>query len=336
MPKLTVSGGAEPFAFGSTKSAYLFNADVSAANGVLFRDRSWLYRLPSSSAWSIASGADVAIGSPGLLGSGPMTLSTYSVRLTAPDSLGSGGEAVTVGGTSNTVWFETTRFAATSVSNDPAYAFTAANGVSLSGTAAGVGFDGAGTVTYAGAVSGSGSLTKNGTGDAVLTAASSFSGSVRINAGRLLVSDDSQLGDGANPIVLSGGTLAFTGSSPLTIAHGFTGSTGTLSVASGGLTLTGAASGSLTKRGAGSLTLGGSTDSSALDLYMAEGTALLGPVRLAERDALLGRLVEPRERRLGPGGLGRDFAGLGAHAASSPSPQSSSTSSSSQSMSASQ
>jgi len=275
LPVLTVSGGSEAFAIGATDSPALFNADVADSNGVLFRDRTWLATLPTSSSWSIASGADVTIGTPGLLGTGDMVLSTYSVRLPAPDTLGTGGETVTVGGGTNSVWFDTTRLAGMTVTNDPGYAFTASNNVVLSGVAANVGFDGAGTVTYAGTISGSGTLVKNGSGDAVLTTANSFGGGVQVNEGRLLVSEGGQLGDSTNFLTLAGGYLAKASGASLTLSNTVQVTSGGLDVPDATLELTGEVNGTVVKQGSGTLTLGGTSDNAALDLYVADGVAVL-------------------------------------------------------------
>ena len=64
------------------------------------------------------------------------------------------------------VWFDATREVGGRLLDDAAYALTASNNVILSGSGARAGFDGAGTVTYTGTVSGNGTLVKRGSGDA--------------------------------------------------------------------------------------------------------------------------------------------------------------------------
>jgi len=275
VPVLTVSGGSGPFVMGSTNRSAVFGIDANVADGVLFTNRVWLETLPVSAAWSIAAGSDVAVGTPGLLGSGPMTLTNHSVRIVASDSLGAGGETVTVQGTGNSVWFDATRDSGGRLSDDPSYAFTASNNVAFDGTSAQVGFDGAGTVTYTGTISGTGALVKNGSGDTVLEAANSFVGGVQVNAGRLLVSDDSQLGDSANAITLADGHLGSASENPLTLSRTVSVTSGGLYVPGAALELDGIASGTLTKTGAGTLTLGGASGNTSLDLYVAGGVAVL-------------------------------------------------------------
>jgi hypothetical protein len=45
--------------------------------------------------WTLASGADLAAGVPGLLGTGDQNLTAYSLRIPTSDALGAGGETVT-------------------------------------------------------------------------------------------------------------------------------------------------------------------------------------------------------------------------------------------------
>lgn len=218
-PVLTVTGSDEPFRMGSPDRHAVFSIDVNNANGVTFSDKVWLLTLPSSSSWTITPGADMAAGTPGVLGTGAQTLTDYSLRIPRADALGTGSESVSVGGTDLTVWFDATRETEGRLYDDPDYAFTTGHDVTLSGTRASVGFDGAGTVTHTGTISGTGTLVKQGAGDAALTGINSFTGDIAIHAGRLLVSEDAAFGDSANAITLAdGAVLGFSGTEPLTLA----------------------------------------------------------------------------------------------------------------------
>lgn len=63
--------------------------------------------------------------------------------------------------------------------------------------------------TYAGIISGTGGLTKAGSGTVVLSGANTYSGNTQVNAGTLLVSNDNGLGiAGSNTQVAAGATLA--------------------------------------------------------------------------------------------------------------------------------
>ena len=301
-PVLTVTGGAEPFRIGSTNRSVVFGADVSDPNGVVFQDKVWLQRLPASSTWSVKPGAEVAVGAAGLLGAGPMSLTNLSVRIPAADALGAGGETVTVGGVGNTVWFDATRQVAGMLLNDSAYAFTASNNVVLTGTGARAGFDGAGTVTYAGAISGSGTLVKNGSGDAVLTAANSFSGGVQVNAGRLRVGDDTQLGNSANAVTLSGGYLGNSSGANPTLARNVQVTSGGFDVQDASLTLSGVTAGTAGKRGAGTLNLTGTSANPALDLSVAAGVAVLDKSGVAAVRHITGVVTGATVRIAGSGG----------------------------------
>jgi len=278
-PVLTVTGGTEPFRVGSPDRHTVFGIDVDDANGVVFSDKAWLLALPRSSSWTITPGADMAAGTPGVLGTGAQTLTDYSLRIPRGDALGTGGESVTVSGTDLAVWFDATRETDGRLYDDPDYDFTADHDVTLSGTGASVGFDGAGTVTHTGTISGTGTLVKYGDGDAELAGVNSFTGDIAIHAGRLLVSEDAALGDSANAITLTGGTLGISGVGPLTLARTLTSSDGAIDVpASVALTLDGALSGSLAKQGDGALTLGGTLSNPSLDLAVDEGAAILDKI----------------------------------------------------------
>ena len=302
-PVLTVTGGVEPFRVGNPDRPAVFGIDVNDANGVVFRDKTWLLSLPGSSTWAITPGADMAAGTPGVLGTGAQTLTDYSLRIPRADALGTGGESVTVGGSDLAVWFDATRETGGRLYDDPDYAFTAAHDVTLSGIGSTVGFDGAGTVTHTGTISGTGTLIKNGDGDAALTGVNSFTGDIALHAGRLLVSEDAALGDSANTITLTDGTLGITGTGPLTLTRTLTSSAGVLDVsASVALTLDGALSGSLSKQGDGALTLGGTLSNSSLDLAVDEGVAILDKIDAPSVRHILRVAPQAEVRLAGSGG----------------------------------
>jgi autotransporter-associated beta strand protein len=74
--------------------------------------------------------------------------------------------------------------------------------------------------TYTGEFSGSGSVTKNGTGAQFLSAASSYTGDTTNNAGTLRMGADNVFGSGT--FVQSGGTLASDGATTRTLTNAFT------------------------------------------------------------------------------------------------------------------
>ncbi len=108
---------------------------------------------------------------------------------------------------------------------------------------------------------GASTVAKTGAGTLELSGASTFTSDIAVNAGALRVSADANLGDTANDVTLSGGTLGTTGSFTMDSGRTVTVSgSGGIEVASG-LTLTLgtagqlAGSGTLTKTGAGTLAL---------------------------------------------------------------------------------
>jgi autotransporter-associated beta strand protein len=266
---LTVSGGTEPFTVGSSGRPAVFEAEIDDANGVRFRDKVWVKTLPS--ALTIDSAADLAVGVPGILGTGPQALVDYSLRIPSPDALGDPAAAPVTVPSGRTLTFDSTTEAGSFLIDDPARAFTASNAVTLAGGT--LAFDGPGTVTLGAPVGGNGPLVKLGTGTAVLAQPSGFTGIVTVAAGTLAVLDDAALGDAANPVAVTGGALdlsALSGSfsRDLAVAAG-----SETAFPDAPFTLTGTLTGTLTKRGGGVLAAEGASPD--LDLYVAEGAVTL-------------------------------------------------------------
>ena len=93
-------------------------------------------------------------------------------------------------------------------------------------------FDQVAAGTYAGVLSGTGSLTKTGVGTLTLTSVNSYTGGTRFNGGTVAVASDAQLGTGA--LTFNGGALqtlaAFTSTKAVSLlgvgaidTNGFTG-----------------------------------------------------------------------------------------------------------------
>lgn len=144
---------------------------------------------------------------------------------------------------------------------------------------------------YSSVISGTGTLTKTGSGGLMLNGANTFSGGITILAGTLAVSADANLGASAGAVTLDGGTLDATvplvtrvleTPSPIVTARNFVlgGNGGTLQTdndltLSSGIT----GSGALTKTGAGTLILDGvntytgSTTVSAGTLEVGDGNS---------------------------------------------------------------
>src|SRR5262249_2759100 len=118
-------------------------------------------------------------------------------------------------------------------------------------------FNRSNALTYAGVISGTGSLTKSGAGTLTLTADNTYASGTTIDARTLAVSSAAKLGAASGGLSFSGGTLRFDA--------GFTSNRGVTLNAGGGTfntngntaTLGGTISGAgrLTKSGTGTLTL---------------------------------------------------------------------------------
>ena len=132
-------------------------------------------------------------------------------------------------------------------------------------------------LSLTGVVSGSGQLTKTGSGKLTLSNTNTYGGGTQVDTGTLAISSDTNLGAAAGGLTLNGGTLENTASLTLnrTLALGASG--GTLQTdASTNLATTGAVSGtgSLTQTSTGSLTLGGNVTTGGSQTY--NGAVLLG------------------------------------------------------------
>ncbi len=142
-----------------------------------------------------------------------------------------------------------------------------------------------GNTTYSGMLSGSGSLTKVGTGTLILSTANNYTGTTTLNNGILAISQDSNLGPApgsatAGSLVFNGGTLENTATFTLASNRGISlgASGGTFStdpnttLSYGGII---ADSGALTKLGTGLLVLSG-TNTYAGSTTISAGTLQLG------------------------------------------------------------
>jgi autotransporter-associated beta strand protein/T5SS/PEP-CTERM-associated repeat protein len=124
----------------------------------------------------------------------------------------------------------------------------------------------ANTVTFATAVSGSGGLTKQGSGTLTLSGANSYGGGTTVNAGTLQLGSGAALAAGG-ALTVNGGVFALNGNNQTVGA--LTGTGGAISLGSGKLTAGDTAStllataisgsGSLVKQGSGTLTLTGAS-----------------------------------------------------------------------------
>lgn len=274
-PVLTIANGGLPLVFGSS-GAYpaALDASVSCAGGIVFTNKVWLRRLPTS-AYSIAYGASVALDGTTLLGGTALNITNYSVRVVRTDSVGGDG-SVTVN-TNAAVWFDTMRYAGNALTNDSTVSACYSNAVVLkTGTA---GFDGVGTITYGGAITGSGTVVKNGSGDLLLTGTgSSISGEIQINSGRLLPASEAALG-GAT-VRVNGGRLVNPAGSSLTLSSTpIIAQLGGFEATAAGevLTLNGLVTGSgpVSKWGNGTLSIGGTAMNTNFQLYARSGTVEL-------------------------------------------------------------
>ncbi|MGK6317662.1 autotransporter-associated beta strand repeat-containing protein [Neorhizobium sp. DT-125] len=140
------------------------------------------------------------------------------------------------------------------------------------------------TLTQSGVMSGSGNLTKAGTGTLILTGTNSYTGTTIIDAGTLQVASNGALGGSGSGILFSGGTLRTTISMSMGRTTAIDTGGGTIETL-GGTTLTWdsdiTGAGTLVKSGAGTLHLTGTNS-------QAGGTTVTGGVLQVTRDGNLG------------------------------------------------
>ncbi len=118
------------------------------------------------------------------------------------------------------------------------------------------------TTTYAGVISGTGSLVKTGTGTFTLSGASTYSGGTVINEGTISVGSNGNLGNVLGQLTFGGGTLRITNGFASTRDVTLNAGGGTFDTSGNNLTMSGdmTGTGGITKAGAGTLTLtGGNT-----------------------------------------------------------------------------
>ena len=251
-PALTVSGGSGELRVGSLGAHAPYAGDALASGGVTFSEKVLLLALPVSSTWRIASGAEIAIGTPALLGSGSLTLTNYSVRVLSSDALGASGGTFFVQGRGNGVVFDASRIIDGAWVNDAAYVLAATNTVTLEGAESVVTFAGSGITRLFGAINGVGAVTKTGSGTAELRHACGFTGDVTVAAGRLTVFAPT-VGASSNRVVLTGGTFGFDATVPAPTVAWLTAAGGTLDVPAGQTLNVGTLNGTLTVSGNGQI-----------------------------------------------------------------------------------
>ena len=143
------------------------------------------------------------------------------------------------------------------------------------------------TGTFAGVISGSGALTKNGSGTLILSAANTYTGTTTVNAGTLTVAASNALGTTGN-ITFGGGTLQYGGGITTDLSSRIknSGSAILIDTNSNNVTFASAVdstnSGGLTKNGTGTLTL------SAANTFTGNATVNAGTLQAATANALGG------------------------------------------------
>ncbi len=176
-----------------------------------------------------------------------------------------------LGNTANDLTFATS----TTFQTTGATTMGAGRDIALSGGT--VTFDIGAATSIAGVISGTGAITKIGTGALSLSGTNTFSGSpITVSAGTLSVNSDAALGNTANDLTFATGTtFQTTGATTMGAGRAITLSAGTVTFDIGAATsIAGVISGTgaLTKTGAGTLTLSGTNTFSGTPITVSAGT----------------------------------------------------------------
>ena len=220
---------------------------------------------------TVASGATLALSNNISVGAEPTTISGTGVSSAGALSNTSGtntyGGAITLGAAS-TIGSAAGALTLSSTINNATFGLT---------------LDGAGNITANGIISGTGALTKTGSGIAALNIANTYGGSTTVSAGTLQLGINSALPTASATTVASGATLSINGKTQ-TLSAGLT-SSGTVDLGtSGSLTLSGGSSsigaitgsGTITVNTGASLTLTSALVNTNVNIVLAGGTLNLG------------------------------------------------------------
>ncbi len=275
---LTVQTAAQPLHFGgsSARSSAVLGASVACANGIVLTNYVWL-TSPLPTGVDIAPNATITYDYADALAS-DVTLSSSDMRI-AREGMGNGAITVPTG---RTLTF-TTQGVAGGVFVDPTDGTrTYANDVILQGGT--LAFDGAGTTTFTGAVSGFGTIRQMGTGTVVFGNGQSLERgcTIEIKAGTFRLPATGSLG--AATVKTFGGRFGNVADESLTVANPFIARAGGIEVqgADAVMTLTGGLEHeeNISKWGEGTLRIAGTAESPTL-IHVRGGTLVLAQAQTA-------------------------------------------------------
>ena len=208
---LTVAGGCGELTFGAKNlSAQFppFNADVaftgvSNPKGVTFHDYSTVVSWPASCPWRVADGSTVALFGTNLLGAGDVTLTNYNIYVLSPFAVARDA-VIHVQGTNLTAYLKPCTLDTNGLWSG--WNITLTNDVSLEGVNATASFPINVDIGYQGTISGTGTVTKTGTGRTEIKEPCTFVGPVSISDTGTFIIDASTAGDSNNVVTVGAGS----------------------------------------------------------------------------------------------------------------------------------
>jgi len=230
----------------------LFDAAVTvpADASITFRDSVWVRRLPHAGTWTVAPGVDAVLEGDALAGLQTFLDAGSALRVvTANLAHFDGGLTLDTG---ETTIYDTRAVVDGAIVDSPLNTYTVTHPVTLNGGT--LTFSGQGSVTHAGVIAGNGVICV-GSSTTALTGNNTFSGSVTVDGGTLLIGNDNALGAAGNVVTLTDSLLSTASGTTLTLPQAVSLTDGGFYVDGGSLRLSGGltVSGVLDKQGSGEL-----------------------------------------------------------------------------------
>jgi autotransporter-associated beta strand protein len=263
---LTLNNGSDPATISVTGGSHTIGVAMSAVSGgVQFNAINTADVLTVSGPLAGAANVTkIGSGTVTLSGAnsytGTTTLNLGTLTISGSGTLGNTGNPLAVNGASLNLGGTTQTVGATTISGG-----SITNGTLRPSSLT---YDGTAATTISAAISGSGGVSKNGTGTLTLTGNNSHTGGTTLSAGTLVITNNNSLGGAGSPVTFNGGALTIQGTGATDLGtRSVTGFPALIDVVEGGHTFTIGQSFdaiiAFVKRGLGRLMLSGNNNFAA-------------------------------------------------------------------------